>query len=322
MKRIFAFALLLAAVACAAAQNWALVNIPVAHIRSDKSNKAELTSQELLGMPVQLIGENGEWWQVKTADGYTGWMRKESVTPISDTRFDNWRKADRLIVSSLGETKAYASPQGAGVRDIVTELLPGNIVLGSIDMLSNGRVQVSLPDGREAWVDAAVLTPLSQWASQPFDVMKVLNQAYFMMGKPYLWGGYSVKALDCSGLSKFSYLANGIILRRDAYMQAETGQKLPTDDWTVFQPGDLLFFGNKATGRVTHVGIYDSNGKFVHSTGTGDRVRVNSLKPGDPDFYRLEVMKASRIQGMENTDGIVKADSHPWLFSTNSSLKK
>ena len=58
-----------------------------------------------------------------------------------------------------------------------------------------------------------------------------------------------------------SYFSNAIILQRDASQQALTGLKIKGSDWQQCQPGDLLFFGNSATGRVTHVGIYLHFGK-------------------------------------------------------------
>jgi cell wall-associated NlpC family hydrolase len=52
------------------------------------------------------------------------------------------------------------------------------------------------------------------------------------------------------------------------------------------QRGDLVFFGTPATDekpmRITHVGIYLGGNKIIHSS---HRVRINSLIPGDEDYY-------------------------------------
>ena len=52
------------------------------------------------------------------------------------------------------------------------------------------------------------------------------------------------------------------------------------------QRGDLVFFGTPATDekpmRITHVGIYLGDNKIIHSS---HRVRINSLIPGDEDYY-------------------------------------
>jgi cell wall-associated NlpC family hydrolase len=50
--------------------------------------------------------------------------------------------------------------------------------------------------------------------------------------------------------------------------------------------GDLVYFGTPATAekpmRVTHVGIYLGDNRIIHSS---HRVRINSLIPGDADYY-------------------------------------
>jgi len=42
------------------------------------------------------------------------------------------------------------------------------------------------------------------------------------------------------------------------------------------QTGDLVFFHTRGK-RVSHVGIYLDNGRFIHSPSTGKRVRVDEL---------------------------------------------
>ena len=129
-----------------------------------------------------------------------------------------------------------------------------------------------------------------------------------MMGSGYLWGGTSTKVTDCSGLVKVCYLANGIIVQRDASQQALTGQKIA--HWHDARLGDLLFFGNSKTGRVTHVGIYLRDGRYIHCSG---QVKVNSLDPASPD-YLYSPLSISRIDGQIGTRGITTVKRHPWYF--------
>lgn len=224
-----------------------------------------------------------------------------------------WRQKRRFIVSSPFQTRAWRSPSAKGLRDVVTDLVNGCIVTvpGNEIHVVEGRIGIELPDGRTGFVDVDDLTPVETWAAQNFDADRILDIAYSMEGTPYLWGGTSPKALDCSGLAKVSYYANGLIIMRDASQQALTGRRIEAANWRSCRPGDLLFFGNARTGKVTHVAIYDHDGNYVHSSG---RVKRNSVDPDSKSYLDTPFLHAVRIAGNEETPGITRVRNHPWYF--------
>ncbi len=294
------------------ADRWALVSIPAASLRTRGAHSAEMATQALMGMPLRLLEQRGEWYRAQTPDGYIAWVPESSVAVKTADDMCRWRgNASRYVVTALWQTRAFVTPQAAGSRDVVTDLVLGAIVEAGPGQTCGGRRQIVLPDGRTAWADTTALTPIAQWAAQSFDPQKILSTAYSMEGTPYLWGGTSTKAIDCSGLVKVSYFANGIILRRDATQQALTGGRLEAGEWRRYQPADLMFFGNADTGRVTHVALYDANGRYVHSSG---RVKRNSVDPESQD-YLYSPLHAVRIHGYEGSDGITPAAAHPWYFN-------
>ena len=291
---------------------WALPRVSVAHMRMTPGHEGEMASQALMGMPVRLLEQDEDgWWRAQTPDGYIAWIIDNSLALKTPEEMAAWRKAERLVVTAPYQTRAYYTAKGKGLRDVVTDLVNGDIVEGSLSKLTAGRAEITLPDGRKAWVDAKDVTPIEKWADQPFSADKILDQAYSMEGSPYFWGGTSIKNLDCSGLAKVSYLSNGIILMRDASQQALTGKRIEAKDWRTCQPGDLLFFGNAKTGKVTHVAIYDQDGNYVHSSG---RVKRNSVDPESPSYLTTPFLHCVRINGMEGTPGITRAINHPWYF--------
>lgn len=293
------------------ANSWALPRVSVAHGRENPSHAAEMGTQMLMGMPLRILQKKGDWYLVESPEGYRSWVIDNLLTVKTPEQMEAWRKAPRLIVTAPYQTRAFYTAKGNGPRDVVTDLVLGDIVEGELKNAVNGRVKITLPDNRTAWVSTADVEPLDKWAQQNFDAQKILDTAYSMEGSPYFWGGTSIKNLDCSGLSKVSYLSNGIILLRNASQQAKTGTRIEAKDWRTCRPGDLLFFGNKKTGKVTHVAIYDHDGNYIHSSA---RVRRNSVDPESPDYLTTDFLHAVRIDGNEGTPGITRVREHPWYF--------
>jgi cell wall-associated NlpC family hydrolase len=95
------------------------------------------------------------------------------------------------------------------------------------------------------------------------------------IGTRYRFGGTTPKGgFDCSGLVRYVLAALKISLPRTAAQQASIGDNVPKDT-TRLRPGDLLTFGRG--NRVTHIGIYVGNGRYVHASPTAGRVIETSL---------------------------------------------
>lgn len=290
---------------------WVQINIPVACIRDGKGHATEMTSQAIMGMPMQILDDDGgEWLRLKAPDGYEGYVNVSSTIRKSDAEMAEWRKASRLAVISMDECKVYSdtlSQQSRGA--VVSELVNGSIIEGAIGAGDYSRV--TLPDGRAGWVRTSAVVPAEQWASQAFDADAILDRCYYLMGTPYLWGACSTKSVDCSGLVRVAYYANGILTLRDAREQINIGKRIEPDDTASLSRADLLFFSNTPDGRISHVAVYDSNGTYIHSSG---RVKVNHMDNDDPDFSKRFYRGASRIGGMIPSDGITRIIDHPWYF--------
>lgn len=104
----------------------------------------------------------------------------------------------------------------------------------------------------------------------------VLEKAMSRRGKPYVWGATGPNRFDCSGLTQWSYKQMGISIPRVAAAQAQSGKRVKRSE---LKKGDLIFFrtDSSSPNRISHVGMYVGDGKFVHAPHSGDVVRVSSL---------------------------------------------
>jgi cell wall-associated NlpC family hydrolase len=104
---------------------------------------------------------------------------------------------------------------------------------------------------------------------------KIVNTAERYVGVPYRWGGESPRTgFDCSGFTMVVYRLNGLDLPRSSRQQWKVGQKV---DRRQLQKGDLVFFATTGGRRVSHVGIYAGNNKFLHAPRRGSRIKTSSL---------------------------------------------
>jgi murein DD-endopeptidase len=119
-----------------------------------------------------------------------------------------------------------------------------------------------------------ILAPVNSKAAVTATPQKEIVQiAKDLVGKPYRYGGNTIKGFDASGFVQFVYSHSTLKIKlpRTSSDQFKKGISVKENK---LQSGDLVFF--KTTGKkVSFVGIYIGGNKFVASTSKG--VTVNSL---------------------------------------------
>ncbi|WP_240141027.1 C40 family peptidase [Sphingobacterium bovisgrunnientis] len=283
-----------------------IIQLSVANLRSKPGHSEELATQVLLGTKLDLLQKTRSDYRVRTPEGYIAWVPTSSVTAMDSMTFVDWQKSPKLIYTNeFG--KSYSKPDQKSIR--VSDLVYGNIL--TLTKENKNFYEVKYPDGRIAFIPKDEAITFDNWLkTRDLTAENIINSAKSMMGLPYLWGGTSVKGVDCSGFTKTSFYMNGYVIPRDASQQVLAGDEVQIVDkdgkfseelaLKNLKPADLLFFAGGKTSRITHVALYIGNGEFIHSAGT---VRINSMLKNAhnyDDFQTRTLVSAKRYIGSQD----------------------
>lgn len=109
-----------------------------------------------------------------------------------------------------------------------------------------------------------------------------------LVGAPYRYGGATPDGFDCSGLVYYSYGQVGIRVPRTSTDQYRRARPVRMAE---LRAGDLLFF-NVSPRKVSHVGIYVGQGRFIHAPSSGKRVSTTALAS---PYWRERLVGAGRF---------------------------
>lgn len=296
---------------------WAIVNVSVCNLRAEGDFSSEMMTQALMGMPVRVLECDG-WYRVQTPDRYIAWVHRVGIHPVTREELEAWNSAEKVVVTTHYGF-VYSSPDVKS--QTVSDVVAGNRF--RYEGRKGAFYAVSYPDGRRGYLLRSMAQTETEWRKAlKQDAASIIATAKTLMGVPYLWAGTSSKGVDCSGLMRTTLFLHDIIIPRDASQQAYKGEHIDiAPDCGNLQPGDLIFFGRKATPerkeRVVHVGMYIGQGRFIHSQGD---VRISSLLPDDElfDAYNLgRLLFAARVLPYINKEeGLNTTATNPFYSNT------
>lgn len=231
---------------------YGLCNHSVIPMRSEPSDRAEMTNQVLFGESCRILEKRKKWSRIRlTHDGYEGWVDNKQIQPCSDEFFK--------------ELKPTSPPIASELIELITDTSSGlffPILLGShLPMLKDGQVKL----------DEMTFNYEGPSVNPEVDRQVLIDCSYKYLNAPYLWGGRSPFGIDCSGFTQMSYRMAGYQLPRDSHEQANHGTTLSFIEES--EPGDLAFFDNNE-GQIIHVGIILENNYILHASG---KVRLDRL---------------------------------------------
>ncbi len=219
------------------------VAVTIAPLHPQPASNADLDTQVLGGEAVQVFDVADGWaWCQLAGDGYVGYTPVDMLA-VGPPPPPTHRVAARETFA-YHEPTARSKPMQSWLFGATLQVVDTN---GDFLRLANGGFV-----GRQHV--AAIDTFEPDYAAT----------AQTLLGTPYLWGGKSVRGIDCSGLVQLSLLRAGIACPRDTDMQA---RELPGDlavtenSLDQLQRGDLVYWPG-------HVGIMIDSKQIVHANGT------------------------------------------------------
>jgi murein DD-endopeptidase len=116
----------------------------------------------------------------------------------------------------------------------------------------------------------------------------IAEVAMGMVGTRYRYGGTDpLEGFDCSGLVYYAYEQAGYRVPRTSQELFRAARKISIGD---ADPGDLMFFQDQT--KLSHVGIYLGDGRFVHAPASGQNVAVGSLESA---YYQEHLVAVGRL---------------------------
>jgi len=123
---------------------------------------------------------------------------------------------------------------------------------------------------------------------------KLEKYAKAKLGQKYVWGATGPNRFDCSGFTKYVFRSTaGIKIPRVSRDQAKVGKYIKSIK--DLRRGDMVFFDTekKFIGKVNHVGIYLSNGNFIHASSARKKVIITNFRK--KPFYKRRFLWGRRI---------------------------
>jgi gamma-D-glutamyl-L-lysine dipeptidyl-peptidase len=231
---------------------------PVVNMYREASLQSDVVSQAIYATNLQRVKTKHGWADIRTGDNYTGWIQLSNVRKVNGHAYAS---TGLIVRVSQLSSNIYREADVTKHAPIVTIPWESRLEVLSDKLEDSERwLEVRLPDGSTGYVQRGDVS--SDFT--PLTIDQVIALAKKFLGVTYTWGGTSDFGFDCSGFMQMLMRQRGIIMPRDADLQAAWIGVTPVERQDL-QPGDLLFFGSGPE-HITHTGMYIGNGEFIHDT--------------------------------------------------------
>jgi cell wall-associated NlpC family hydrolase len=246
---------------------YAVVTKSGVYARKGPSKDFKHVAQADRGTRGLILARNGAWYKLRLPKGTEAWVRADTIAPTSaPVVAAKPAKKHAPVVA-----KRSSTPQKSKAK---TTLVASRTNRSTNRSTRSGSRTHAKDNGRP-------LAYSSGGAS-------LMEKAQSFIGVRYVYGAASRSATDCSGFTTQVFKSQGVKLPRTAREQSGRGQKVGKGE---LKAGDLVFFKTRGS-RVSHVGIYKGEGKFIHASSGRGRVMESNLSDG---YYQKRFAGARRV---------------------------
>ena len=292
MRRVLSclvFAALCVTFALAAEVKVGTVNVDNLNLRASTSTNADILGQATEGSKVVVMERTGDWFRVVCNQTY-GYMFADYLNISTSADFNigpgrinasgvNFRRAPSLEAGVVTQFDKNKQLDVIGVEDgwykvkaddTVGYVYPDYVTINNASSSDqSGSSDTAATDDKDA-LRAEVIAYAEQF-----------------LGCKYVYGTSNGRTFDCSGFTSYVYAHFGYSLNRSAAGQVSNGTKVSSRD--DLKKGDLVLFRDPSvnSGAASHVGIYISNGKFIHCSSGGGCVKYSNLSDSYYNRYYI-----------------------------------
>ena len=261
----------------------ATVKANVLNVRQAPSTASAVLGAVYNGEKIEVTDNNGEWATI-LFNNNTAYVAQQYIT------MDEPTYEKRTVNASLLNIRS-----GSSLNHAVVGQAPYGVTVDLLEAVDSEWAKISY-NGVTGYVARKYLSlrttgnTTSRSGTRPslYDNSSLIEFAKEYIGVPYVYGGTTPAGFDCSGFVQYVFSNFGVKLSRTTYTQVNEGVYVAKEN---LKMGDLVFFGTAS--NVSHVGIYISDGNFIHASRPGDTVKINSLYS---DYYVRNYYTARRVR--------------------------